>query len=370
MNYNILTLNYEYPPLGGGAAPVTKNLAEEFAKSGHNTDIVTMGFKNLPETEEKNGVTIHRVRCLRSSQSMSNFYEMLSYLPTAFYRARKLIETNDYDIIHCHFILPTGLLALALNKKHDIPYIITSHGSDVPEYNPDRFNLLHSILAPVWTEVINNASTVVSPSDYLAKLISNQKKNAPIKVIPNGINADRFNVQKEKKEQILVTSRLFERKGIQYFLEAIENVDTDWDIIITGEGPYKKELEKKANNMRIDVTFTGWVERERLENLLETSEVFVFPSSHENCPVSLQEGMAAGCAIIASKYSGTGEVIGNAGIQINPKNKTEFSGAINELIRDSERRSELQKAAKERIQKKYQWNVIMNKYLNEIKKQC
>ena len=44
-------LNYEYPPLGGGASPVTKSLAEELVTLGHTVDVVTMSFKGLKEKE-------------------------------------------------------------------------------------------------------------------------------------------------------------------------------------------------------------------------------------------------------------------------------------------------------------------------------
>lgn len=52
----ILMLNYEFPPLGGGAAPVSYELAKGYAKKGHSVNVVTMGFKGLPEYEEKEGI--------------------------------------------------------------------------------------------------------------------------------------------------------------------------------------------------------------------------------------------------------------------------------------------------------------------------
>ena len=52
----ILMLNYEFPPLGGGAAPVSYELAKGYARKGHEVTAVTMGFKGLPEYEEKEGI--------------------------------------------------------------------------------------------------------------------------------------------------------------------------------------------------------------------------------------------------------------------------------------------------------------------------
>lgn len=61
----ILMLNYEYPPLGGGASPVTKSLSEELVKLRHSVDVVTMGFKGLKKIEEINEVNIYRVTDFR-----------------------------------------------------------------------------------------------------------------------------------------------------------------------------------------------------------------------------------------------------------------------------------------------------------------
>ena len=57
----ILMLNYEFPPLGGGASPVSYEIAKGYAKLGHKVDVVTMGFKGLPSEEKKEGMRIFRV---------------------------------------------------------------------------------------------------------------------------------------------------------------------------------------------------------------------------------------------------------------------------------------------------------------------
>ena len=49
----ILVLNYEFPPLGGGAAPVSRDIAVQLSKKGHNVTVVTMGYQELPTYEER-----------------------------------------------------------------------------------------------------------------------------------------------------------------------------------------------------------------------------------------------------------------------------------------------------------------------------
>lgn len=370
----ILVLNYEFPPLGGGAAPVTKNLASNITSRGHQVDLVTMAYGDLPKREEIGKVNVYRVPCIRSKKSMCHPHEMLSFLPTGFLKSRELINKNDYDLVHAHFIIPTGTISYLLSRLYDIPYAITIHGSDVPGYNPDRFTHLHKLTLPIWKKVIDRSNKIISPSKYLSDLLQTHNQGADIEIIPNGFNYEQYNPHREKENRILVTSRLFERKGIQYLLEALSkigNVEENWDVVIAGDGPYKGHLEKKVQkldlNEKFKVKFTGWVEGEELLNLLETSRIFVFPSSHENCPVALQEAMASGNAVIASDKSGTVEVIRDAGITVDPEDIDEFSQKIKTIVQNKQLEEKLRERASTRVREEYNWSKITNQYLATFK---
>jgi len=73
----ILMLNYEFLPLGGGASPVSYEIAKGYAKLGHKVDVVTMGYKNLLNFEIKEGINIYRVKCLRSKKEICHPWEQL-----------------------------------------------------------------------------------------------------------------------------------------------------------------------------------------------------------------------------------------------------------------------------------------------------
>ena len=133
-------------------------------------------------------------------------------------------------------------------EKTGPPYIITAHGSDVPGYNPDRFNLIHYAIRIPWRKIVHNSRMVISPSNFLIDLIK-KHINIDVNLIPNGYNFKQ-DITPSKKNMILVVARMFERKGIQFFLKAIENLKTDWKIVIAGDGPYlnkHKEIEEFAS---------------------------------------------------------------------------------------------------------------------------
>src|SRR3990172_5061564 len=221
----ILMLNYEFPPLGGGASPVSYEIAKGYAGLGHTVDVVTMGYKNLPAFEQKDGINIYRVKCWRSKKEICHPWEQLTYIIAAKRFLKKHLKGHSYDINHTHFIIPTGIISLWLKKKYNLPYIITSHGSDVPGYNLGRFKTLHKFTRQTLRKILNNSKVAVAGSKFLAdladKVILANKKYV---VIRQGFDFNKFEPQEEKKI-ILSTGRLLERKGFQYLIRAVADED-------------------------------------------------------------------------------------------------------------------------------------------------
>jgi len=361
---NILMLNYEYPPLGGGASPVTKSLSEELVKLGHSVDVVTMGFKGLKQKEEINGVNIYRAPSIRKEQGVCQTHEMFSYCLSAYRFLPKLLKENKYDINHTHFIIPTGVVSYL--KRRKIPYIITSHGSDVPNYNPDRFGLQHKLLKPLWNKIVKNAMCITTPTEYLKNLILDSCHYDKIKVIPNGIHPENF-IPKKKDKKILVVSRLFERKGVQYVIDAMKDIK-DYELVICGDGPYKEQLEQqisKLNNNNIHLL--GYVSEERLKYEYETSSIFVLPSSAESFGLVLLEAMTSGCAIITTNTTGCPEVVGDSALLVRPKSLEDIRNALIKLINDEELRSELGVKARKRVEEEFTWEKIAKQYVGVYK---
>ena len=109
-------LNYEYPPLGGGAGLVCKNLATALGDLGIQIDIVTMHMKGLEREESSGNVRVFRVPSIRRRVDICDFPEMTSFIPNALYKSVKLRKQEKYALNHTHFIIPTGIVSLYLKK--------------------------------------------------------------------------------------------------------------------------------------------------------------------------------------------------------------------------------------------------------------
>lgn len=304
---------------------------EELVRLGDEVTVLTSAMKGLAAHETVNEVEIYRASCIRRHAHYTTAAELLTTLLPTYRLGAQLIREERPDVIHTHFILPSGVLAWLLSRRFRIPYVLTAHGSDVPGYNPDRFTLLHRLLRPIWQGILHDAAAVTSPSRFLARLMRLEGCRAPISVVPNGHwPLRRFG--EARRRRILVVARMFPRKGIQHFLEAVAGMDNDWEMIIAGDGPYRSELEAQARRVAPRVRFVGFVSAESLRILYESSSILVFPSIQENFPMVLLEAMDAGCAVVTTNAEGCAEVVGDAGIVVSKGEPQGIRDALERLV--------------------------------------
>lgn len=358
----VLVLSYEFPPLGGGGAKVVAGLTNEMLRSDYTFDVVTMGYRGLPRKETRDGITIYRVPCIRMKQSMCYFPEMIPYLLMALPLVLRLTKKSKYVLNHTHFIFPDGVLSCLLKLFTRLPFVVTAHGSDVPGYNPDRFKLLHVLLLPFWKIVTSRADKIICPSSTIEKLIHKSNPKAKTQVIPNGIDVTKFDPYRKKEKKALSVTRLFERKGIQYFLQAHNELKPAFEVNVAGDGMYFETLKNLVAERQIKANMLGFINNKspELKELYETSSIFVFPSEAENFPICLLEAMVAGLAIITTKNTGCAEVVGDAALLVEAKNVADIKAAYKKLVDDEALRKELGKKARKRVEELFSWDRVTN----------
>ena len=364
---NILVLNYEFPPIGGGAGVVSYDISKRLAEAGHQVTVVTMGFEQLPSYEEKDGMRIYRVKCIRKKKAVCYPWEQLSYILSAMHFLRHHMKENHYDINHTHFIIPTGPISYWLKKKYGLEYVITSHGSDVAGYNQKRFKFLHKILIGPWRVIVRNAREVISPSLYLQELLEKSGPGLkPYPIIPNGIELETYLPLKkrEKKKHVIVMCRLQEAKNVQTVIRGfarfvLKTEYGDWRLDILGDGPYREVLEKLVGELGIEdkVQFHGWIPNrsERQLELLGQAKIYVSASTFENCPMSVLEALAAGVYPLVSDIP--------AHRQILPVEDQLFG--TNDVVKLSEKLMEAAQLTDWSLPldiSTYDWNAVMQKY--------
>jgi len=360
----ILTLNYEFPPVGGGASYASYQLCKHLADLGHQVDVVTMRYKGSPAFESVDGINIYRTPAMRQRPDICRIHEMATYLLGAVWKTFRLARREKYNLIHCHFIIPTGPLAWLISKLTGIPFLITARGSDVPGHNPSRFTRTHKLLLPLWRKLVRATPLMVSPSQSLAQSIHKYVPDANIALAPNGINISFFRPA-TKEQAILMCSRVLPYKGFQYALEAIKQLNTNWQIHLIGDGTYLPQLKQLAQQLDLPVKFWGWLDKHdpQFKKLYETSSIFVFPSETENFPNVLLEAMAAGLAIVTSTAGGCPEVVGDAALLVEPQDVNALRQQLKKLMDSDDLRRQLSSAAQQRVQI-FSWPNIARRYID------
>jgi glycosyltransferase involved in cell wall biosynthesis len=362
---DILMLSYEFPPLGGGGSRVVHGLARQLASWGHHIDVVTMGFEGLPRHDVQDGVVVHRVPCLRRRPHLCTIPEAASYLPVALFEAQALARRRRFHINHTHFLLPDGFNAALLKWRTGLPFVVTAHGSDIPGYNPHRLKTAHRLLAPVWRRTARAAGHLVCPSHSLAALVARRGVDLPTSIIPYGFDAARYDHAAPRSKRILTVSRLVRRKGVRTLLQALVGLEVEHEVHVVGDGPDLPVLQQLAGGRCERVVFHGWLDNRSptLNELYESSEIFVLASERENFPVVLLEAMAAGLAIVTTRGTGCAEVVGDTAVLVDPGDPEQMRMALLALIRDPDRARALGRAARHRVETEFSWRSVGERYL-------
>lgn len=360
----ILVLNYEYPPIGGGAAPVSKDLAVELAKRGNTVTVLTMKYGDAPDVDLEGGVTVYRIKCLRKKKASCSPLEQLSYLIAVRRFMKNHEELQRYDVCHAHFIIPTAEVARNIKQKYGIPYIITAHGSDVEGHNKKRIvMLMHRVLRSSWRKIVRDAYCVVSPSEYLLKRMKNNYEKGNYTFIPNGIDYNLFsglNSHSKKEKIILVMGRIQKFKNVQFIISAFSRIHghDDWKLVIAGDGPYRREIEKLIDQLGLKnrIQLLGWLDSksETLLGVLEFSSIYVSASQFENCPMSVIEATVAGCYPLASDIPAHRQML-----------QQQYLFSLEDedsLVKKLSERMALGANACKIDMSKYDWDIISNQY--------
>ncbi len=369
----VLCLNYEYPPMGGGAGNATQYTALELTRLGHTVHVLTARLPGQSDVDTGDGLVVHRTFSRRIHLHQAGLIGALTFLPSAFLRLRKLAKAHDYDIFHFYFGLPTGMLALYVRWVLKKPYIIALRGSDVPGYDNTRWYLrpLHGLLAPLNRYVWSRAAAVTALSNNLRELALATAPNLPIRVVGNGIDTEVFPRRPKpptgKRIRLLCVCRLVRRKGLEYLLRAMpELARSGMTLDIVGTGECSDEVESLVERLDLteSVNLVGYVPRDGLADYYNRADIFILPSTSESFGQVLLEAMSCGLPVVASRVGGVPETLhdGDGGLLIDPASSESIVAAIRRLASDPAARTAMGAYNHELARNAFQWSGVAEKY--------
>lgn len=380
----VLLLNYEYPPLGGGAGIASAALAQRLASRGVIVDVVTSRPEGAQDEERRNGLscvtlaptlTLFRVRSKRRGIHQAGFFGAGSYLFAAVPVARRLLRTHRYDIVHIYFSLPTGALIPALSLG-ETPVVVSLRGSDVPGYDERNPQLVfaHRVLRPFTRWIWRRASRVVPVCESLGALARKTSPSLRYMVIGNGVDLDLFRPaashasREPAPVRCLAITRLIERKGVSDLLRAWSLLPRgQYRLEIAGGGPQEAALRALAVELGVDgdVLFAGPLSRDEVVVRCQRSDIFVLTPHEEAFGNVFAEAIAAGLPVIGSDIGAIPTLVENGenGILVPPGDTAAIARAIRELGDDPDRRATMATRNRARAESMLSWDTVADRYL-------
>lgn len=222
------------------------------------------------------------------------------------------LKNKNYNIVHAHWLYPTGRTAIAIARYLKIPCIVTCHGSDI-NIGMNKIGYRKQSL-----KVLNDADKIEFVSNALynqAKTFGYLKDNAI--VIPNGIDkiiSDPTKIQTRNKKIVGFVGNLIDIKRAQSFPTIIKRISHLYqdsiEFYIVGEGNLKEWIQSELQGF--PVRFFGYVEHEKVLDLMREMDVMMLPSKNEGWPCVVLEAHSCGTPVVGSANGGIPEAIGDS----------------------------------------------------------
>lgn len=284
------------------------------------------------------------------------------------------LDKHPYDIIHCHFG-PNGVLGVILKSIGVIEgKIITSfYGYDLSSY-------LSKYGSDVYSDLFLKGDLFLPLGEIMKNQLIELGCNEQNIVIHRlGINLDKFHFSPREpmrngKVQLLTISRLVEKKGVQYSIQALERVIKRYHCIeyrIVGDGPLKSSLEGLVKKLRLEnyVTFLGWKEQQEIIELLKNTDILIVPSvtgkngDQEGTPVVIMESFAQGLPVLSTQHSGIPELVqdGVSGFLVPEKDADALAEKLEYFIEHTGTWQKMGRAGREHVEKHYDIDKLNDK---------
>ncbi len=372
----VLVLNYEFPPMGGGAGHASYHIARTLAESGCDVDVITSGTNGHTIFEVHSGLRIFRVKSNRRSLHECGMEGAWAYVAAARPIFQRLLNAEQYDVIHYFFGLPTGFLSLLSPRSRTIPSVISLRGSDVPGYDASNNGLqwVHRAMLPVTKRIWKKASALVALSDSLRDLAQPILPEKTIGVIPNGIDVDHFHpngyhaTEHAGPLRLLCVARLVRRKGLDDLFHAMALLrDEPIHLTLQGIGSQQDELARLAISLGVAdrISFAGFKDRDSLPVVYQKADLFVMPSLAESFGLATLEAMACGLPVVVSRVGGMVEYVkdGENGLIVPPRDPEALANAIRSLARNPGLRRSMGARNAQKVRQEYTWQHVADAYL-------
>jgi glycosyltransferase involved in cell wall biosynthesis len=257
-----------------------------------------------------------------------------------------LYQRRSVDIVHTHSNADSWNASIAAKLSPRHPIVVRTRHLSCAFNNRVIYNLM--------------ADRVVTTGEYVRQYMVREKRIDPARVvaIPSGVDLTRFDPDRVRDDLrgewgippdavVFGTAAIFrKKKGHHYLLQATQQIVRSLPLaklLLVGEGPQEKNLLRIIEELGIrdSVILPGY--REDMPRVLNSMDVFVFPTLEEAFPNAVMEAMAMRKPVVATGVGGVPDIVqdGQTGYLVPPENPGAIAEKVIALLKDKKLREEM-----------------------------
>ncbi len=378
MKKSVLFITNAYPDFESSSRGIfIKKMASLLQREGDEITILTPKiFKKSHNTETQDGIKVYRFPFFAGDKLLIEYkgvpyIKMMLYLFSGFFLSCYLLFNHRFDLIHVHWVIPTGLIGIPVGSIFKKPVVITIHGSDF-RMAVEGDSL---VLKRLFMFLCKKASHIQCVSEnQMEKIKSYGIPESKLSVISMGIE-ERFKEVGLKKipdgkhpMTVLSNRNLLPIYNVLQLVRAIPLViqeDPNVRFIIAGDGPEKVKIEDEAKALKVEsyVEFLGHVPHDQMPELLSKADIYVSTSLADGTSVSLLEAMGAGAFPVVSDIPANRGWVedGKNGLLFSANNVEDLAEKILYAIRNQGLIEKARNVNRSLVEQKALWSVCIEK---------
>lgn len=195
-------------------------------------------------------------------------------------------------------------------------------------------------------------------------------------VTPNGVNVQRIQPSRDSQLNsepgptpvVVFVGTLKPWHGVEHLIEARALAARPWRLRLVGDGPQREALTEHADQLGVEVEFTGAVAPEEIPDYLQDCAVAVapYPQTQNSTdqyfsPLKIYEYCAAALPVVASRVGQVPQIIddGVTGLLVKASHSQELARAVDDLVGDPPRRRAMGRAAREMAVRERSWASVL-----------
>ncbi len=328
--------DWSYP---GGVQDHVRHLANQFTQMGQDVRILAPASGPKSKLVEEHVYKMGRTTPVPINRSIAR----IALNPSLGGLVHSVLQRERFDVVHLHEPLLPGLCLTVLRFSRALN-VGTFHAFAQASMTSTP-HLAYASAYPFLRFYFRRLAGRIAVSRAACTFISHYFP-ADYRIIPNGIDLERFNPSvaplpqfMDGKQNILFVGRFEKRKGAKYLLRAIPYIREQYPntrFIFVGEGRLRQGFQQFVERHGWqDVIFTGYVSDEDKPRYFASADIFCAPATGgESMGIVLLEAMASGTPVVATNIEGYAGVIENGvdGLLSSPGNSEALAAAIKNVL--------------------------------------